>query len=368
MKKRILIVLQDFRGGGAERVAVLLANGLYEIGFELKVLALDISGPMREGLNESISVERIPAKRILRSPLALSKKISNFRPEWVISHMTHVNVAVLIAKFLTRWRCKYIVIEHNHIQKNIVYKRRLVRLSYHTTKLLYRFANGLVCVSDGVAKSLSGFTGIDQNRMQVIHNPVINQRLISLSNKQTKQPDHHKFFDNNKKVILAVGSLTAQKGYMGLLSVFKEVQKSCRCLLIILGEGDQRHALEEKIIELGLQDIVDMPGYCNKPYEMMQHADLYVLPSLWEGLPTVLIEALLFSKKIIAADCISGPREILKGGLYGRLIEPNNHEIWVETIVQELSVGGVREGMKKRALDFSVAAACKKYETLMVAL
>ncbi len=208
----------------------------------------------------------------------------------------------------------------------------------------------------------------DQNRIQIIHNPVISQSLISLSIKQADQSDSHKYFDSNKKVILAVGSLTAQKGYMGLLSVFKEVQRSYGCLLIILSEGDQSHALEEKIIELGLQDIVDMPGYCNKPYQMMQHADLYLLPSIWEGLPTVLIEALLFSKKIIAVDCISGPREILKGGLYGRLIEPNNHEIWVETIVQELSAGGVREGMKKRALDFSVAAACKKYETLMVAL
>ena len=368
MRKKILIVLQDFRGGGAERVAVLLANGLSNLNIEIKIIALDVSGPMRKGLNKNITVEELACRRVIQSPLAIARHISNFRPDWVMSHMTHVNVAVLIAKFLTSWRPKYIVIEHNHIHKNIVHKSWLVRSSYYSTRLFYRFANGLVCVSDGVARSIAGFTGIKSDKITVIHNPVIDQTLITLANQRPMPTGTHKFFLANKKVIIAVGSLTLQKGYMALLEAFKEVQKNCDCYLLILGEGDQRAVLEKRIAELELSSVVDLPGFCKAPYLMMQNADLYVLSSLWEGLPTVLIEALLFCKNIVATDCVSGPREILKGGMYGRLVEPGNEKALQQAIEEELSACVLREGMRNRALDFSVVSASKKYKDFLEGL
>ena len=78
--------------------------------------------------------------------------------------------------------------------------------------------------------------------------------------------------------------------------------------------------LETLVKQLGLANDVAMPGFVENPYAYMSRASLYVLSSRWEGLPTVLIEALYCGLPIIATDCPSGPREILADGLYGSLV------------------------------------------------
>jgi glycosyltransferase involved in cell wall biosynthesis len=78
--------------------------------------------------------------------------------------------------------------------------------------------------------------------------------------------------------------------------------------------------LEALIEELGLEQDVSLPGFVANPYAYMARASLFVLSSRWEGLPTVLIEALCCGTPVVSTDCPSGPREILRGGQYGRLV------------------------------------------------
>jgi glycosyltransferase involved in cell wall biosynthesis len=105
-----------------------------------------------------------------------------------------------------------------------------------------------------------------------------------------------------------------------LLRAFARVRDRRPARLVILGEGPDRPMLESLVSQLGLEEAVALPGWVANPYPWMAHAGAYVLSSSWEGLPSVLIEALYCGVPIVATDCVSGPREILDGGEHGLLV------------------------------------------------
>ena len=105
-----------------------------------------------------------------------------------------------------------------------------------------------------------------------------------------------------------------------MIRAFASQKNERNARLLILGEGPDRAALEGLVAELGLAQTVSLPGFVDNPYAYMKRAKAFILSSRWEGLPTVLIEALFCGVPVIATDCPSGPHEILAAGKYGRLI------------------------------------------------
>jgi glycosyltransferase involved in cell wall biosynthesis len=112
--------------------------------------------------------------------------------------------------------------------------------------------------------------------------------------------------------------------------------------LLILGEGAERPALEALVTQLGLDDAVSMPGFVENPYAYMARAALFVLSSRWEGLPTVMIEALCCGLPLVATDCPSGPREILRDGEYGQLVPVGNAPALAQAMLTALTGNGPR--------------------------
>ena len=106
---------------------------------------------------------------------------------------------------------------------------------------------------------------------------------------------------------------------------------------MILGEGNERDKLEKLVFELGIDSDVSLPGFQNNAYSFLRHASVFVLSSLWEGLPTVLIEALACGTPIISTDCPSGPREILEDGKWGILIPVDDEDALVTAIQKSLT-------------------------------
>jgi glycosyltransferase involved in cell wall biosynthesis len=133
-----------------------------------------------------------------------------------------------------------------------------------------------------------------------------------------------------------VGRLQQQKDYPTLLHAFAQVRQTRPVHLLILGEGKERAQLEELIKKLGLEDDVSMPGFVMNPYAYMARASMFVLSSRWEGLPTVLIEALCCGTPVVSTDCPSGPREILKDGQYGQLVPVGEANALAQAIASTL--------------------------------
>ena len=306
------------RGGGAERVAMNLCMGIAERGYTVDLVLGRAEGPYLADTPESVRLVDLNVSRTLWSVPALIRYMRREKPAAVLSVMHYANLCAIVARSLAGCPAGLVVSEHNTISMEL---QKLPGFkSYCLAKLIrycYRFSDAVVAVSNGVADDLSRVGDIPRNHIQVIYNPVITP---GLREKASAPLTDAWLADSGPPVILAVGSLREQKGFDVLIKAFAEVRRTRAARLLILGEGVDRPQLEALIKELSLQNDVRMPGFVLNPYAYMARASLFVLSSNWEGLPTVLVEALFCGVPVIATDCHSGPREILGNGRFGRLV------------------------------------------------
>jgi glycosyltransferase involved in cell wall biosynthesis len=201
----------------------------------------------------------------------------------------------------------------------------------------YPSADAVVAVSQGVADEVREQLGVPAERVHVISNPVVTPRVTEGAGEPLTHPW---FAPDQPPVVLGVGRLAPQKGFDTLLRAFRIAREQRPCRLVILGEGDQRGALEALAGELGVAEDVALPGFVANPFPYMAQAGAFVLSSAWEGLPNVLIQAMALGTPAVATDCPSGPREILDGGRLGRLVAVGDAAAMAEGIVEAL--GGER--------------------------
>jgi len=205
------------------------------------------------------------------------------------------------------------------------------------------------------------FTGVPQNKVDVIYNPVVSLELLAYS--PIKGRDLHSYFSLNVPVYVCVGSLTEQKNFSLFLNAFSKVLSTIDAKAIILGEGPKRPELEKELSELGLDESVCLLGFVDNPYDYISNADAFILSSSWEGLPTVLIESLALSTKIVSTNCPSGPEEILNNGEFGVLVNVGDCEGLAVAMIDSLN--GPDDHLKKRANDFSVMKSIDNYYDLI---
>jgi glycosyltransferase involved in cell wall biosynthesis len=250
---------------------------------------------------------------------ALVRYLQREQPEAMLSVFGYVNIIALWAWRLAGVRTRLFVNEQNTVSFEAGHaSSRRGRLTPRLIKRFYPWANGIVAVSHGVSDDLARLMGVSPERIQVIYNPSVVRAEVQ--QKAAAPLDHPWFKLGQPPVILAVGRLQVQKDYPTLIRAFAQVRRKRPARLLILGEGRERPMLEAYIQELGLERDVCLPGFVTNPYAYMARASLFVLSSRWEGLPTVLIEALCCGVPAVSTDCPSGPREILRDGEYGRLV------------------------------------------------
>ncbi len=316
-KERLAFFLPGLYGGGAERVVLNLVNGIVSRGYPLDLVLARAEGPLIDEVPSSVRLIDLKATRVLSSTSALVNYLRHERPA-ALSPILHANIIALWARRLAGIPLRVILAEHNTLSSVVkgVGDSRW-QLYPRLAKWFYPWADGIVAVSEGVADDLAQLIKIPREGIRVIHNPIVTPDLFE---KSRVSLDHPWFKNSELPVILAVGRLTRQKAFDVLIRAFFELRKTHQARLMILGEGEERPGLEGLISELGLEQDIILPGFVSNPYPYMAHAAAFVLSSRWEGLPTVLVEALALGVPIISTDCPSGPREILLDGKYGQLV------------------------------------------------
>lgn len=358
---RLAVLLHDLRGGGAERVSLNLVRGMVEAGREVDLVLVRAQGKYLDLIPPGARVVDLDKSNVFKAIPALARYLRRERPKAVLSGLTHMNVAVLIAKLLARGRTRVAVTEHNQISLKAAKAEGLRgRLIYRLVPALYPFADDVIAVSNGVAADVETFSGLKSGTVRCVYNPVYDQ---SLSDAAAKPVDHPWLQPGQPPVLLAAGRLHEQKGFDVLLRALQIVLRTTSCRLIVMGEGELRPKLEALVAELGLTEHVSLIGFVENPYAMMSRAGAFVLSSRWEGLPTVLIEALACGAPVVSTDCPSGPDEILEGGRYGVLVPVENPEALAAGIVQAL--GAKRGEGLARAQEFSVTASSNAYLALL---
>ena len=333
---KITLVIASLNGGGAERVASLMANYWAERGLEISLLTMCGSNhsssfdlhpkvvrndlgtkpycrsmpdqkwvnlllEMFKGCSRSALAAFIPDfNRIL----ALREAIINLRPQTVISFIDITNIRTLLAT--QGLGLPVIISEHcdpNYNNLGVGWEG-LRRLSYPQAKRL------TVLTEDAAPY----FSGLMDGRVRVMPNPIANAARLAQDERETK--------DRQGRVLLAMGRLSYEKGFDLLLEAFALIAKrQSAWRLQICGEGELRFQLEQSASTLGLAGRINFCGFTKQPFEVMRRADLFVVPSRCEGFSNVLVEAMACGLPVVSFDCPSGPRHIVRDGIDGVLVQ-----------------------------------------------
>ena len=336
----IALFVPSLGASGAERVAVNLGRALVQAGRRVDLVVAQAQGNLLHQLPAGVRLVDLESSRVLYSLPGLVTYLRRERPIGLISFMDHANIVALLARALASRSTHVVVTVHNTLSvatgKSNNRRSKLLPL---LIRAFYPLADQVVAVSQGAADDLVRTAGLPPERVAVIFNPVITPDLLAARN---AAPPHPWLEDGQPPVVLGVGRLTPQKDFPTLLRAFALVRRRRLARLVILGEGQDRPELEVLVAQLGLQDDVALPGYQPAVPAFMARAAVFVLSSAWEGLPTVLIEALALSPRIVSTDCPSGPREILQHGRLGRLVPMGDPEALGEAILTCLDHPGTR--------------------------
>jgi glycosyltransferase involved in cell wall biosynthesis len=333
-------------------------SGIVARGIATDLVVIRRQGRFFSELDPRVNVVELPQKRTMTSIVGLKRYIDRRRPLAFFSNLTHTNVAAAIANSLARTRTRLILVERNEYSQNRTTKRGLVRAAYGAVPWVYRRADIIGAVSDGVRADIARAVGIPDHRVALLHNPVITDDLPSLMQAPV---DHPWLQGTGPGVILGIGRFSPQKNFPLLLEAFARVRQRRPARLILLGDGAGRAGLAQKARALGVADDVDMPGFDPNPFRYMARARLYVLSSDWEGLPTALIEAMACGCPVVATDCLGGPREILLDGELGPIVPRGDPAALAAAIEITLDNPGNPAARIERAQDFSLDKAVDRY-------
>jgi len=356
------MVLPDLRGGGAERVSVDLARAFVNAGCDVEFVLMRAVGDFLADAGEFCEIVDLSVSRIRDVSKALSEYLRQRRPDALIAHMWPLTVASVVARYRSGLKCPLLLVEHNTLSLQYGSRGALHQLALRgSISLSYRFADHIAAVSSGAARDLARIGNLRESSVRVLHNPI--PLKPAPSDAEIRYAETFWSHGSGKR-LLAVGSLTDQKNYPLLFRALASLAEPNH-QLIILGEGPNDESLRNLAFSLGVADKVTFPGFQPNPAAFYATADVFVLSSSYEGLPTVLIEALSFGLKIVATDCPSGPSEILGNGKWGRLVPVGDSECLAAAIVESFDSPVDCEALKQRAAAFSPDVAAGRYLDLL---
>jgi glycosyltransferase involved in cell wall biosynthesis len=329
----VAIFLPSFAGGGAERVFLTLADGFVRRGIGVDVVVSRSTGPLAQDIPAGARVVDLRTSRVLTSLPRLMGYLRAVRPTALLTTMSHANVVGLWARRLARVPTRVIIREANTLAVSTARGTARNRLMPFFVRQFYPWADEVVAVSDGVAHGLVQMTGLQRTRISVLPNPIVTRELLRRSAEPLDDPW---FSAGAPPVILGVGRLEQQKDFPTLIRAFAAVRSQREARLIILGEGTERPRLQSLLQELGVAADARLPGFVQNPFSYMSRAAVFVLSSAWEGMPGVLIQALACGAPVVATNCESGPREVLAGGKFGRLVPVGDEQALANAIAATL--------------------------------
>lgn len=316
---RLAFFLPNLEGGGAERVTLNLAAGFAARGYQTDLVLVRAEGPLLAHVPSAVRVIDLKAPAVLRSVRPLAAYLRRERPRVLLAALNNANVVAMAAAQTPGVNTRTVISIHCSLVEEMRdatgWQSRLIPWLLGR---FHRWADAIVAVSEGAADDLARAVRIPRGRIDVIYNPVITP---DVRRRSVEAPPHPWFEDPACPVVLGVGRLTTQKNFPALVEAFAlVVRQQPAARLVILGEGPEREAITALVRRLGIEATVALPGFVDNPYACIARAAVFALSSNFEGLPTVLIESLALGTPVVSTDCPSGPREILRGGLLGRLV------------------------------------------------
>lgn len=333
---RVLIVLPTLDVGGAQRFNLELADSLRRQGWDCTIFCVNRRGPfLREATEREVPVKvgsnyaGTATWRLGVSVLVALPRLARAMRQADVTIGGMEGVATILTAPLGRLlHTPIIAAVHTDLEAKFARPGVIWRLIAAASRAVYPLCGRIVSISDGVAGWI-GRVGLHAPAVVVVPNAVNARRIEELAGDANP--------DGDVPTIVAVGRLTRQKGFDLLIRAHALARPRAMHRLLIVGDGEDRSKLQALADELGVADTLAMPGFDLNPYRAMRSADVLCLSSRYEGMPTVLVEALLLGCPVIATDCVEGVGAVLEHGAYGALVPSGDAGALAEALVQHFA-------------------------------
>lgn len=348
-KNRIAFIIGSMRRGGAERVISILANAYAEKGWKVDIITL-LDDSNEYELHTDIDIKYIgknDKSRMKQLPewiTEIRRYVKESKPNRVVSFIARINIITIISCIGLDQRL--IISERNDPAADG--RSNFIRF---ITNVLYPLTDKIVFQTKW-AKSC--FPERIQKKSIIIPNP------ISINFQASKKKE---------KMIVAVGRLEEQKNHELLIHAFKKVHDYYSDYnLYIYGEGELRNKLTNLINELGLEKSVHLPGNISNVHEKISKAEIFVLPSNYEGLSNALIEAMMMGLACISTNC-AGSNEVIQSGNNGLIVPIKSEKELIKAIelliVDTTTRVRVSQSAKNTAEEFKIGIVLKQWENII---
>jgi len=359
---RIIQILPSLASGGAERVAINLANTWSSWGNQVALVLMEPRGELLDSVHPSISIHCLEYTRFRQVPVRLSRFISAFDPDLIYAHMWPLTSVALLSWLFAGKPGKLFLCEHtslsDHVKHDLTIPLSIVKA---ITRFSHIRASGLRAVSKGAAFDLAAMAALRPDQVEVIYNPVVDLYSSCSSPCLDLENRIRLWRGSFRTYLLAVGSLKPSKNYRLLLESFAQLAEELDASLAILGEGPMRASLERDVSDLNLGGRVVLPGFISDPAIWYCCADLFVHSSNYEGFANVIAEALSCGVPVVSTDCPHGSAEILDYGLFGELVPVGDVDSLANGIRWALCKTWDRQALKRRSHDFSIVSQANAY-------
>lgn len=354
---RVAQFIETLGAGGAERLAVDIASSLAERGHSSHLIVMTGSLPAGPALPAAVQFHPLGLERgetwtpaglysLARSLGRLRRILGRHRIEILQTHLPLANFCGLI--FARNRGCLVFPTIHNNREFDYGETRgplrgRLRRRAY---RMMLQRCAGMIAVSERVKRAMVaelGLTGTESDRIRVVPNGVRIPAPLDPAARDRVRAQWH--IPQGEALLLGVGRLAPQKNFGDLLDALAGLPAACppwRCL--IAGEGPQRRELDDKAADLGLADRVQMPGHVPDVGDLRGAADIFCFPSLWEGMPLALLEAMAAGLPVVAY-AIDGVADLAQEGREGFLCAPGRTEDFAGAVARLLAEPALRSVM-----------------------
>ena len=354
------MLIPSLNTGGAEHVFANVANHLDRSQWDIELGIGHETGPYLDELNPDILRYELGQTRARLAVPPLVRLVRERRPDAVLSTLGFNLAASLGRRFFPR-RTAWVAREGNAVSafiNDVARDRPSTAAAYRWVYgWAYRRADLVICQSEAMRDDLMGTFNVPEHKLRVIYNPV-DLRIVLRPHTSRR---------GGGPRLLSIGKLHHQKGYDLLMQAFGEVRaRFPTATLTILGEGAERPSLEALRDRLGLSECVSMPGVAADPYPELVDADLFVSSSRYEGLPNVVLEALVCGTAVVATDCPGGTREIVAHGRNGFLVRPEDPAALAAMICKGLERSSqldLRSAAADAAARYGADAIAAQYST-----
>lgn len=325
---KIAVITPRYAISGVPLAQIRFAKSLKKSGYDVTLIVGYVSSEYDFQKPKNIETQIFNSPRVKGMLIPLVKYLRKQQPDVIFSAEDHLTLVVIIAALISRSQVK--ISGSSRVTPFDTYRGSMFQKGWILKilmKLLSWRADVLTCVSKDMV----------QQYRQVFRTPR-HQHAYNIIDEKISRPqmleecDHCWTKDKTIPLIVAAGQLAPWKGFDCAIDAMAILNRQRRVRLLILGEGPERAALQEKIIRNGLTESVCLYGNVSNPLKFFVNSNVFLLSSRVEGMPNVLVEAMMCGCTPVSTDCPTGPRELLQGGLYGYLVPVDDAEAMAKAL------------------------------------